>query len=217
MATAANFVFRLHVAALEAPHADLRLYPVMDGLYATTKCQRSLRTFLEAVFGRLCSVFSEQVEMKHRFLVKAGVAYGAVFHGSQVNDNVNTRLAREQGYAQSILLGMPMAQAFACEKFAPPFGIYIDESARAFSPDGEWPFHDIWWHWYAKQDRPGAARLEEELTKYFAWCEQRSYAIEYSKDRIAEHSLMATQYFAGAREAAQQADEADDPAAGTSG
>ena len=37
--TAANFMFKLHIAAFQAPRERARIYPVMDGFYAAAPKQ----------------------------------------------------------------------------------------------------------------------------------------------------------------------------------
>jgi hypothetical protein len=40
---------------------------------------------------------------------------------------------------QALLIGMPMIHAYQTERQAPPFGIFVHESARSFAPGNEVP------------------------------------------------------------------------------
>ena len=62
--------------------------------------------------------------------MKGALAKGTLQHGSQISSEVSPVMASRVGYKQHLLFGMPMIQAFNAEKNAPPFGIYIHESAR---------------------------------------------------------------------------------------
>jgi hypothetical protein len=94
---------------------------------------------------------------------------------------------------------MPMVQAYASEAEAPPFGVCVHESARAFAPAGDEPLHDRWWRWDEfgndAVQRTWAA-LHPNLKAYFDWCSERALRIGYPIDRINAHRMMAAQYFA---------------------
>lgn len=141
MDVAANFVFKLHITVLESVDAlrsrqrtDLRLYPVMDGVYFVTSDQRALFRFLQQVFGRLASEFVETTEMRHRFLVRGALACGPVVHGFQLPESASATLAAHPEYQSSVLLGLPMIQAYLAERLAPPFSVYVHESAELLLP-----------------------------------------------------------------------------------
>ena len=190
----ANFVLKLHVAALEALQQHVTLYPVMDGVYVTSQNQAAFKDFLRDVFVRIGTLLVATNDDRHRFLVRAGVAFGPVIHGSSLNQLVSTTLHNNPDYRDSILLGMPMVQAHLGESKAPPFGIYVHESARAFAPGGARPFNEVWWRWFEPQQHALAVDLHVALVQYFDWCAARAQAIEYAADRIAEHRLRMEQY-----------------------
>ncbi|NOZ23991.1 MAG: hypothetical protein GXP25_23180 [Planctomycetes bacterium] len=191
----ANFIFKLHTAVLEAPHADMRLYPVMDGVYIVATRQGALREFLCNVFARVADTFVSTRDIHHRFVIKCAIAYGPVLHGQSVPPEANFTLDNNQAYRDSILLGMPMIQAFLGESNAPPYGVYVHESARAFSPEEESPFRHVWWKWFLPASRALAQQLASELELYFEWCRQRWRPLEYPEERIRVHREMGCQYF----------------------
>lgn len=204
---AANFVFKLHIAVLQSadalqPHQreGLSLYPVMDGVYFVTNDQQALQAFLKRTFGSLAREFVETAEMRHRFLVRGALSCGPVVHGLQLPEEASGTLAAHPDYRDSILLGLPMIQAYLTERSAPPFAVYVHESARAFAPEGRRPLKPTWWRWFKTPEDetwPELARdLRTELRRYFEWCGKRAAEIGYDTESIKKHSTLAEQYFA---------------------
>lgn len=190
----ANFVFKLHAACLDYSNDALALYPVMDGVYVVAQDQAALKGFLRSVLGALANLFLSTPERHHRFVPKAAVAFGPVIHGRDVPRESSFTLDQHPDYRASILLGLPMIQAYEGERQAPPFGVFVHESARAFAPPATPPFHCVWWPWYGSE--PGLSiKLLEGLNEYYASCEAHSLAIQYEADRITQHRKQAEQYF----------------------
>jgi hypothetical protein len=204
---AANFVFKLHITVLESLDAlpdhqrgNICLYPVMDGVYFVTNDHSALFRFLRRVFGCLAREFVETAEMRHRYLVRGALACGPVVHGFQLPEGASDVLLNHPRYRDSILVGLPMIQAYLTERLAPPFSIYVHESARAFAPEVRRPIRATWWRWFATpvDDRwPDLApQLRDALRDYFAWCEARASEIGYDVESIKKHRLLTDQYFA---------------------
>lgn len=201
---AANFIFKLHVAALQTPAAQVKLYPVMDGLYAATPNQQLLLAFLRSLLEECGQLFINTPvgQPLHRFIVRGALAYGPIIHGASVPNTAvqapgvaQNVFATNPSYKAAIMLGLPMVQAHECERQAPPFGIYVHESARSFAPPGQTPLHHVWWKW-GGPGNPTWAALPAALTTHYAWCRQNARAIQYEADRIAVHEEMASQYLA---------------------
>jgi hypothetical protein len=203
---AANFIFKLHIAVLESMDSlsarqreSISLYPVMDGVYFVTNDQQALIRFLRLVFGRLAREFVETPEMKHRFLVRGALACGPVVHGLELPESASATLAAHREYRSSILIGLPMIQAYLTERLAPPFSMYVHESARAFAPEATPIIRATWWRWFATpadERWPDLApRLRDELRSYFKWCEDRATEIGYDAESIKKHRTLADQYF----------------------
>jgi len=199
LAIAANFVFKLHVAALEAWSPSLRMYPVMDGVYVVSERQGPICDFLETVFSSLAHAFVSEPKMQHRFVAKSAVAYGPVVHGADVPREASRSLhgPKNPQYKDAILLGIPMVQAVQGESKAPPYGVYIHESARAFAPEDDEPFRYLWWHWFKPERGDLAKELRDQLDAYFKWCKKRSGMLEYDREHIQLHRRMAKEHFAG--------------------
>jgi hypothetical protein len=115
-------------------------------------------------------------------------------------DAASTILQNHRRYRDSILLGLPMIQAYLTERIAPPFSIYVHESARAFAPEAGRPIRATWWRWFASPTDERwpdlAPQLRDALRVYFTWCAARTSEIGYDAESIKKHGLLADQYFA---------------------
>jgi hypothetical protein len=192
----ANFIFKLHTAALQAPHANVRIYPVMDGFYAAAVDQAHMLTFLRSVFVAVAEEFNGMANNHHRFVIRGALAYGPVVHGNTVPAVASQTLGANANYRDQILLGMPIVQAHLGEASAPPFGLFIHESARAFAPGGVEPFHHAWWQWVNAGNQAIWNVLMTNLNAYLDWCEKRALRIGYLTERIRAHKQMVAQFFA---------------------
>jgi hypothetical protein len=200
---AANFVFKLHVAALQAPQNTMTLYPIMDGLYAASPDKQAVLDFVGSVFSQCAQEFmnTPQDQQHHRFIIRGAIAYGPVIHGrsvppaatqgAPVQPNV---FVANQVYRDAILIGLPMVQAHTTEPLAPPYGLYVHESARTFAPAGQQPIHFNWWKW-SQYNNAVWQQLSPQLLCYFDWCKQRSQPLGYKSERIEAHREVAEQYF----------------------
>ena len=200
MGIAANFVMKLHVASLEAQerHKAVQLFPMIDGVYLCTPMLSEMYSLVKEVFESLAVSFIEEKNPLHRFLVKGGLSYGPVVKESDFL-SCSDPLLRHPEYCNRILLGITLSQAFDREKEAPPFGVTLDDSVRAFGRVGAtgtvsglfWK----WWTWHkTENDVILAKELRRELEKYYLWCKDHSASIGYKPDRIEEHKHLALQY-----------------------
>jgi hypothetical protein len=196
LSATANFIFKLHAAALQAPHANMTLYPVMDGIYAAAASQADMVAFLRSVFQEVAHEFNDQPNNMYRFVARGALAFGPVVHGRDLPQAASNTLAANPAYRDQILLGIPMVQAHLSEASAPPFGVAVHESARAFAPTGSQPLHAIWWKWATQANQAVWDALGGHLENYFQWYAARSAALGYPADRIKAHREMAQQYFA---------------------
>jgi len=88
-----------------------------------------------------------------------------------------------------------MVQAHLAERGAPPFGVFVHESARVFAPVGVDPLHWVWWKWGTGSAQATWTTLRSNLPDHLDWCGNRSQTIEYLSERIQAHKIMVTQYF----------------------
>jgi hypothetical protein len=194
----ANFIFKLHSAALQAPTPGTQIYPVMDGLYVSSHSQACIQDFLRSVLAPIAAEFISEQTPNHRFIVRGAMAYGPVIHGTAVPQAASPAFQTQVGgaYKDAILLGLPMVQANQSEHLAPPFGVFVHESARAFAPPDNEPFHHVWWKWVNQANGATWDALLNKLLEHYAWCKQRPDLLLYNAERIAIHENLAKQYFA---------------------
>lgn len=196
--TSAIFMYKLHVTILENSTEDIVLYPIMDGVYVTSKNQKTIKLFMIKVFSSLGKDFFSQENISFRFLVKGALAYGPIIHGEEVSPDASRIFKDKIQYKNSILIGLPMIQAFNSEKLAPPFGVYVHESARAFAPEGESPFVHKWWKWFLEDQRIWNKEKSEKLNKcineYFDHAKQQTITLDYPLDKIDIHKRMFAEY-----------------------
>lgn len=190
---AANFVYKMHDAALQARIDGIRLYPVMDGVYATAGEGATMEGFLRSVFKSAAEEFVGKEKPWFRFVVRGSVAKGQVYHGADLKPDASWRLRDSPFYRDHILLGVPMVDAYLGETEAPPFGLYVHESALHFTSESSFPF-DVWWRWYGSSDNQLVDKLREALGAYYDWCTRESKAIGYPPGRIRLHRGQAMLY-----------------------
>jgi len=205
-----NNIFKLHSSVLKAERRasyEISLYPVMDGVFVVSPIKDHIESFLAQVFETLAeTVLQQSNKIYHIFAARAAIAYGPVIHGRDIPDEADLEIARVPWYRGSILLGNPMIQAIRAESQAPPFGIYIDESARSISTEDEHSFNRTWYRWfYPNQSGRSLGKLAigigYKLDKYFEWCENNRHMSDgYRLEDMKKHREMARQYFPEKRE-----------------
>jgi len=190
----AIYMLNLHVAVDEEMNRDkITHYPVMDGVYLTTDDQDAMLDLLADVFSKLAKDNIENQPTKYTYVPRASLSYGPILHGENIGEDANADFINGSSYAESLLLGLPMIQAIENESKAPPFGIYVDQSARAFSPNDD-PIEKRWYEWFRHFDDDISDLLLQTLDEYYDWCRLNSYSLRYSKEKIAQHKEKAEQY-----------------------
>lgn len=191
--TTANFIYKLHIACIQAKRDELRLYPVMDGLFVTSPNRSYLESFLKVVFRELASLFRRESQPHFRFIARGGIAYGLVYHGSEIDDDASPVLASNPTYRSSIVIGAPVVDAFSEECNAPPFGISVHESARESDEDGPPKFAEKRWQWVELATERAA--IAAALRDHYEWCRQNQVLARYRLDAIDRHAQMSDEYF----------------------
>ena len=213
---ASNFVFKLHRAFGEAADSvvGVKLYPLMDGMYVTSQSRDTIQTVIRRAYVELAKEFCDHKDVNKHFLVRGAVAYGTTLHGSDIPDsafatgNARTRPANLKKFQQSqlnetrsnLLLSSVMGIAYRDESLAPPFGVYVNETAMSTPQlvdqhDNGFPSH-LWFWW--RNDRNAttvAKKLAPEIIKYFEQAEKRTKDINYSIDAIKRHRSSLPEYF----------------------
>jgi hypothetical protein len=191
-ARAANFVMKIHAVCLEArdDYPPVRLFPMNDGIYAVSSDRKQLKRFLATILSDIADVFIAEPVAKHRFMVRGAIAYGSVSHGDQLHGN-NYELRHNDSYIKNIILGMPLAQAVDAERVAPPFGIFVHESARMVPTEGAWS--DVLWRWWSDDEK--CRTLHEKILAHLAWAEANPIGSMYPKDALERHRRATEEYF----------------------
>lgn len=201
MKMAANFLFRFHTCVLKSievlPEDDRRkisYYPIMDGIYITSTEVGSILTLINKIYMDLSKIFVNEKKVEHRFVIRGAIAYGPIIHGNSVSKQCCRDLYEEKdGYKEKLLLGMPISQCYTSERDAPPFGIYVHESARAF---GKLPyrFHS-WWNIYEEEEKKHMTKFTKAIVEYFEWCKKHKYSLEMKDEKIEQYKAMCAEYF----------------------
>jgi Spy/CpxP family protein refolding chaperone len=195
--TASIPLMKLHVAALNAKKKTIGgvdLFPVIDGIYVVSEHLGSIGFFISDVFRSMAAEF---LVLNHweRSVIRGAVAYGPVIMGEECKEGA--AILKESNYVNSILLGMPLVQAYTAEKGAPPFGVYVHESVRAFGQIAGHSVTVLFWRWWSKNgsNTSVATALLPSLRSYFEWCRKNSVTSGYPPDRIVAHQVLAEEYF----------------------
>jgi hypothetical protein len=202
---ASNFIFKLHILAIKNSSASLRLYPVMDGIYITCPDQDVMLEFLAKLYDNCAEEFVKTPidKFEHKFLIRGALSYGPIIHGSALPSGIFQpptgqahAISGNANYLSALLIGLPMVQSHEFERQAPPFGIFVHESSRSFSPPPPTnPIHFRWWKWGYKCNSTYWSKMKKECAKYFDCCLNHMYEIDYDQKRIQEHMEMSNQYF----------------------
>jgi hypothetical protein len=192
---AARSVMRIHAAALltRQAHGDLDINPVMDGVYGFVKDRKVLETCLKEILTALAQVFIHERVASSRFMVRAGIAYGPIIPGHALAEG-SSILRDNIDFLRGTAIGMAISQAYEAESFAPPFGVYIHESARAFAPLDDEPFRVNLWRWWDKDDALTWA-LRRTLANHFVWLSRNPVSALYEAQAMLKHKALADEYF----------------------
>jgi class 3 adenylate cyclase len=194
---AARSVMKIHAAALLAKekHRGLSINPVMDGVYGFVRERAVLETCLTDILAALGNVFVQERVSSSRFMVRAGVAFGPIVPGTALAEGALI-LKRNRAYLGGTAIGMAISHAYEAESCAPPFGVYIHESARAFAPrtEGAYPYRVNLWRWFKDHD-PLTWAMRRTLVHHFDWVGKNPAAAQYETEAYCRHRALAVEYF----------------------
>ncbi len=212
---AANFVFKLH-AALDraiAPGDPVHVYPIMDGLYLSTNARAVMQAAIRRAFVELADEFLAHAaeDITRRFMARGGLAFGATLHGADVSPDafvhgIGTPYEGQNraSFADSrlndtrsrLLLCSAMVAAYEAEKSAPPFGIFVDDSAQLADRTACGFQGSLWRWWYGDPYAEDIVqRLWPAIRDYLDEAERRSPELGYPLESIRRHRDAATEYF----------------------
>lgn len=203
----ANFVYKTHVAVLEALKVvdqQVTVYPVMDGFYASVADVDCLKKFLIAVFTEIAKELLniKESEIYFAFVIRGGIAFGPVYHGRNLKREACFILDDNSSYRNMIMLGEPMINAYLIEKDAPPYGLAIHGSVQNSTEvkiDLVRVSGKTWWPWYKGVTEIMPDQMEGQLMHYFNWCHieftGQKYKQKYSKAKRDEHKSLSKRFF----------------------
>jgi len=180
---------KLHLAVAEYEEDDdLKLYPMIDGVYIISEDRDRIFDFSEEVVGRFGQNLISRSgpepnrgELKFGPLVRCGIAKGEIHHWEDLSE---TALSDHQNRT-ALVTGNAISKAHKCESEAPPLGIRVHESASA---DGKRTNHQ-WW-----ETQRSAVFTRRALRKYWDIYEN-GCDIPYDEDAIEKHAKKADDYF----------------------
>lgn len=186
---AANFILRFHqcVLSVKGHFADMKFYPVMDGVYITAEKYDSMQCMLKELVLDLADMFCKETENRHRFVVRGAIAYGAVIDGSMIKKDI---CKMNDDYKQLMLLGLPVIQAYQSEREAPPFGLYIHESARM--PKG---FQGRYYAWFRNDSSDIVKKLCQSIDSYFEWCDAYRLYLQLDECKLYRYKEQVKEFF----------------------
>ena len=193
---AAEMISLIHVAGrIASKKHEVACYPVIDGVYIVGSDKKNFQRAASLAMRTLAETFLAQDHADRRFLVRGGIAYGRVLHGQAIA-KLHENLENDESYSRCLALGIAIGHANEAEGKAPPFGFYVDNTARSTASVDAYPFLSSFFRWWSVANESLAANnFGIELDKYFDYLCSRRRELEYPKDRLQEHRELAKEYF----------------------
>lgn len=214
---AANHIFKLHGSLTNTLYRldtgeEIRVYSAMDGFYIVSGEREQLVEILEEVFATMARsvidrLYGDEENILYMPVIRGAIAYGPVIHGSDLHQEasgsnpLDYTLSHEESLVdeENLMIGDPISQSFDKESQAPPYGLYICESARGFSHTDTEPFDRVWLDWFhsrfgSSDYQEIAGLLRKLLFEYYTWCNNNSGRIRYPEERREEHEIWMEQY-----------------------
>lgn len=187
---AANFMIRFHAIVMESIKgvADVKCYPLMDGIYLTSTKWNTLKRVINKIYSEAAGIFIKEEVIAHRFLIRGAIAFGQIAHGTAIADDVCQNFHNMDNYKSTLLMGMPMIQSYTAESSAPPFGMYIHESARQPKI-----LQGRFYAW--SNDEKLKALLRQKIHQYFDWCSAYRNYLQISSEKIVKYKQLNDEYF----------------------
>lgn len=206
----ANFLARFHMAVERARVSmdfEGRLLPINDGIFIVAQKKADIISIVGRAMIMLAANFIATPAPDNRFLLRGGIAFGPVYSGRMLIEGIRPKKFREAAhFMDTVMFGPALIQAFREEHSAPPYGIAVHESARAFCPSGETPFRMNHWMWWAPnepcdypKDTPPLTELKDclasHLNVHFDWLESSLIYHSLDKAKVQQWRDACSQYF----------------------
>lgn len=193
LAKAMNFMLKFHNGIVEAlQNSDVKCYPLMDGVYLAAEDLEQLKNVINAVYARMAHIAFSR-DPQHCFVIRGAIAKGTILHGRDLREKdlkFDCAKLLQEGHVEQLMMGMPIIQAYLSERNAPPFGVYIHESARVYGD-----LQGCYYYWWHEGCQVNIQRLADDLNRYFAWCGQNKYQLEMDEHKIRQYEELVAEYF----------------------
>ncbi len=125
-----------------------------------------------------------------------------MIHGTDIPDDAIAEGADIRDTRDAILLSPAMVLAYHAEAHAPPFGIFVDDSAKTFpqlTDADDTGFISNLYQWWRDDEEATAVALllYEQIKFYMDKAKVHSVGMGYPLERILQHETLATEYFGG--------------------
>jgi hypothetical protein len=185
---AAQKILDFQLLSIEHETQDLSTYPMMDGIYVVSEEVNNLLDFIDNTFEDHADRIVNE-ELEEIYLIRGGISFGPIVEGDDFeygedSDDVLRTI-------NSLLIGSPMVEAFNIEDEAPPFGIAIHDSARAFTESG---FQYQWYNWFEPDHLELANDLRKEVEEYFEESKNHCHMTNYPEEKIDHHAKLLDKY-----------------------
>lgn len=197
---AVNHVLRLQSAVIRASktvNGSLTLYPMNDGVFVVSETLDDLKKCIKESYRQVALYLATCDSADKLFMARAAIAYGPLFEGHKVTDVVCPDVSRSE-MGNRLLLGAPVANAYAAEKATGPYGVFVHESARLYGNESH--SGALYRYWSVKDQNKEATiiwvnELKSFVYRYLDYCEKRSSELDYRMDKIQEHRQLAKEFF----------------------
>jgi hypothetical protein len=184
---AAQKILNFQILAKKYESDNVTIYPMMDGVYIVSEDVDVLINFIDIILENAAKQVLKE-NLKDAFVIRGGISFGPVVEGKDFSVDLDEEYSQN---IESLLIGPPMVEAYRSEEKAPPFGIAVHDSARAFSSDA---FQYQWYKWFHPKNRELANDLRKKLEKYFEHSIKVSHITNYPEEKIADHREMMERY-----------------------
>lgn len=197
---AATNIGKLFAAVANHRYIDeIEVYPMADGMYLLGEVEDEEELYVPSIMSNIFRQFGNLTYKRHTdttdsygpwlgFLLRGGIAYGDVYHGSDVDESDDSDIAGID-WLDNIPFGEPIANAHNVEIGGSPYGIRIHDSVPTeFASSEDWQ----WWTIY---DDDTKENIVDYLEDHFEWCLDNIDDLTYQEDRLYVHAERAEEYF----------------------
>lgn len=179
------YILKLHKAAEKILNnyndKNFTYYPVIDGFYLVSSDKNLLVDTLKKLFIKLSEEFISEKEQGYKFMIRAGLSYGEVIHGKNINIS-DDKLGIKTKTKDMLLFGKPIVDATLAENGLPPFAIGIYEDSKTHFDDLAIDGKINWFDDFKQKED-----LIDKVITYYAWHEQHKNWVEYPEDKKKQH------------------------------